>query len=113
MRCLVLFLVLAISACAPKKPVNPSVLGRYNFAYELTRQRATGVIQVFDDGKSTYFQFIPGGREKIETISRGGAALKTETFGRSYLSVSGTSERFVIKAAAKSTVVNKIGEGVL
>ena len=91
MKALVLVLVLALSACAPKAPLKPSTLGRYNFAYELKDQAAAGVIQVFDDGRLTYFQFAPGFRELVTKITKDSEAkpLKTELFGRSYLSVSG------------------------
>jgi hypothetical protein len=61
---------LSLSACAdlpawpwPVKPtIQPSTFpgARYSFAWRLSGDRAVAPLQVFDDGRRTWLQFLPG-----------------------------------------------------
>lgn len=68
-RTLFLVLILSLCGCSTQKKVEPAYMfGRYNFNYEIEGQAKVGLIQVFDDEKTTYLKFLPMGPREEENV---------------------------------------------
>lgn len=54
-----LLLLILLPSCSNRSPLKLSqVLDRYDFAYEITRQDGTGIVQVFRDSEAQYIQIV-------------------------------------------------------
>lgn len=94
-----------VSAKAPKgaPPVN---LGKYHFEYAIENKERTRMVQVFDDGTKTYFQFLDANviRPLIFTEEERLIPYELE---HNYIVVPGVHKSFTVVASkSRSTVKN-------
>lgn len=105
--------------CALVLGVTPSVLGsaaqrvgQYDFTYFTSGEQRATPVQVFDDGKSTYFQFRAG--EAIPAIFNnkdGKVSLLVPYFEGPYIRVQETSGRFTLQLGRAQAQVVYGGAG--
>ncbi len=102
-----LFCMLFCAGCVHKQIEPPRAqIGKYNFAYDITKQRSTELIQVFDDGASTYLQFhVLPNKPALRTPTQK-KPLKYRTDG-SLLIVQGTYPNLTLRVSGKETLITK------
>lgn len=105
--------------CALVLGVTPSAIGsagqrvgQYDFTYFTSGEKRATPVQVFDDGKSTYFQFRAG--EAIPAIFNnkdGKVTLMVPSFEGPYIRVQETSGRFTLQLGRAQAQVVYGGSG--
>lgn len=111
-KCLVLAIAFSsIAGCATASPVPENkVADQYDFDY-MVQSSSINIVQVFDDGKNTFFQFAPDARVPAIFADTGDGFKFTdmEMFGP-YIKVPFTSKRFMLKINNAIARVAYVGE---
>ncbi len=95
-------------------PVNAPVqrVGHYDFTYFTTGEQRALPVQVFDDGKSTYFQFRAGETVPAIFVNRDGRVnLAVPTFEGPYIRIQETAGRFTLQLGRAQAQVVYGGAG--
>lgn len=102
---------LAVHASSPKE----NTVKGFDFAYQIQDGTAFGIIQAFDDGQKTYFQFA-NELMKWPTVwivnQEGQESLAKIEAKTPYLIVAGTGKRFIFKLGKESGTVEYLGQGL-
>ena len=108
MKFLVLcLLMLLFSACSLRDRVEPlNRLGVYNFGYTLESRERTKLIQVFDDGIKTYFQFLDLESLIAPEVFSQGQKLKYETKDN-FVLIQGIHDLFLITVNERKSLVSR------
>lgn len=91
---------------------SPDRVGSYDFSYQTTGDQRVRPAQVFDDGKSTYFQFRSG--EPVPAIlaeSPSGPILMVPELEGPYVRVTSVSGAFILRLGYGVGRVSYLGEG--
>lgn len=109
------FLLALLVACIsvmPARGADPARVGAYDFGYLLSGDARAKPVQVFDDGRDTYFQFRAGEPMPAIFAARNGAPqLLVPTQEGPYVRVPQVHGRFVLQVGrAQANVVHGSGE---
>lgn len=93
--------------------VEKSQIDGFDFNYQISDAESIGLIQVFDDGDRTYFQFKnPERLKKTPTVfvTRNGRRELAKLEAKSpYLIVSGVGEKFYVQYEKQASMIEHIG----
>lgn len=98
-------------AAAADKSASATVEG-FDFNYSLDLGSNIGLVQVFDDGDRTYFQFADmENLPKVYMVSKSGKSTPAKLEAKPpYLIASGIANRYILKTPKKATNVNYLGQ---
>jgi outer membrane protein OmpA-like peptidoglycan-associated protein len=107
-------LAIALAACgaclAPATGADSARVGAYDFGYAATGDARARPIQVFDDGRSTFFQFRPGESvPAIFTHKSGIPQLLVPSQEGPYIKVANVHGRFVLQVGRAQAAVIHAG----
>lgn len=104
--------LISLVALAPVHGSSPDRVGAFDFSYQSSGDSRVRPAQVFDNGKSTYFQFRAGEEvPAIMDVSKGGAVLLVPEFEGPYVRVPGVGSAFVLKLGLGVGKVTYVGDG--
>ena len=112
MKRLLFTLIIFLSACSPSSlSLYGPTLGEYNFSYDVESPKKAGVIQVFDDGKDTYFKLLRDDGE-VAALSfyesdSSVELLEASSVHRNLIKVSGLHEAISVRSGKGTTYVTK------
>jgi outer membrane protein OmpA-like peptidoglycan-associated protein len=105
-RHLLALLAAPLGSCALAPPnAAPTVPAGHNFAYRVTLREEVNLIQVFDDGSSTYFQFTETPESAVEVRRLPDNLALGYTVDERFLKVRGVYEVLRVTVAGRSTAV--------
>lgn len=105
-RHLLALLAAPLGSCALAPPVTaPVVPAGHNFSYRLTLREEVNLIQVFDDGSSTYLQFTDAPRSTVEVRRLPDDEPLGYTVDQKFLKVRGVYQALRVTIAGHSTAV--------
>lgn len=104
--------LVALAALAPVHGSSPDRVGAFDFSYQSTGDSRVRPAQVFDNGKSTYFQFRAGEEvPAIMDVTKGSAVLLVPEFEGPYVRVPAVGSAFVLKLGLGVGRVTYVGDG--
>lgn len=112
MKKLILTAIIFLSACSTSRlDLYSPTLGTYNFNYGIDGRSKAGVIQVFDDGKDTYFKlYRPNegvqGLTFVESASN--ALLKVNPIQRNLIQISGVHDAITVGSGGLKTYIKRL-----
>ena len=95
----------------PQSPPIPASHSKYQFDYKVTNGEPIGLVRVFDDSGSTYFQFRGNPPEALVVsaeTTNGESIIPHELMGN-YAVIRGVYRSSSIPAAARSVMIQKLG----
>lgn len=112
MKRLLFTLIIFLSACSPSSlSLYGPTLGEYNFSYDIASPKKAGVIQVFDDGKDTYFKLLRDDGEvgalSFHEANSSVELLEASRVHRNLIKVSGLYEAISVRSGRGTTYVTK------
>lgn len=108
----VLAVLIALMCMVPARSADPARVGAYDFGYLLSGDARAKPVQVFDDGRDTYFQFRAGEPvPAIFAVPAGAPRLLVPTQEGPYVRVPQVHGRFLLQVGrAQANVVHASGE---
>jgi hypothetical protein len=112
-RILLALLAAPMVSCATlPRDSEPAPLAGHNFAYRVPLREAVNLIQVFDDGSSTYLQFRTPPGDGVDIRREPGNHEIPYTADDAYLKVSGVYDALTVSVGNRSTsVINESAAG--
>ena len=112
MKRLILIATIILSGCSTSRiDLYSPTLGTYNFNYSVDGRSKAGVIQVFDDGKDTYFKLYrpDRGLEGLRFVDTGSNAnLKADSIQRNLIQISGIHDAITVSSGGLKTFIKRL-----